>query len=67
MSRKGSIPVTPSMSLFYVLHVPNLANNFLFVAQILLFFQDLVTGKMIGNGRMKDGLDFLVSQLKQPG
>ena len=67
MSRKGSIPVTPSISLLYVLHVPNLANNCLFVAQILLFFQDLVTGKMIGNGRMKDGLYFLVSQLKQPG
>jgi hypothetical protein len=66
---KGSVSVTPSMTLTSVLHVPNLAANLLSIARITIelncrvifysyycFFQDLATGKMIGSGSLKDGL-----------
>jgi hypothetical protein len=66
---KGSISVTPSMTLASILQVPNLATNLLSIARIAIelncrvifysyycFFQDLTTGKMIGSGSLKDGL-----------
>ena len=75
VSSKGSVSVTPAMTLSSVLHVPDLAANFLSIARITLelncrvifysyyfFFQDLVTGRMIGSGLLKDGLYYLDSQ-----
>jgi hypothetical protein len=75
ISSKGSVSVTPSMTLTSVLHVPNLAVNLLSIAHITIelnchvifysyycFFQDLATGKMIGSGSLKDGLYYLDSQ-----
>jgi len=71
VSSKGSI----FMTLASVLHVPNLTANLLSIACITIelnccvifysyycFFQDLATGKMIGNGTLKDGLYYLDSQ-----
>jgi hypothetical protein len=75
VSDKGSVFVTPFMTLTFVLHVPNLAANLLSIARITIelnccvifysyycFFQDLATGKMIGSGSLKDGLYYLDSQ-----
>lgn len=75
VSGKGSIPVTPSMSLSSVLHVPNLSTNLLSVSSLTkhlncsvtffpdhCVFQDLVTKKMIGSGRERAGLYLLDSQ-----
>jgi len=80
MSGKGSIPVIASMSLSSVLYVRNLENNLLSIARITIdlncrrifyshycCFLDLVTGKMIGSGSLKDGLYFLDLRVKQPG
>lgn len=80
VSSKGSILVTTSMSLSSLLNVPNLANNLLSIAWITAdlncqvifyssyyFVQDVVTGKMIGNSSLKEGLYFLGSHLKQTG
>jgi hypothetical protein len=65
---KGSIFVSPSMSLSYVLHIPDFAANLLSIARITCelncrvifyfdycFFQDLVTGRIIGSGSLRDG------------
>jgi hypothetical protein len=62
------------MTLVSILHVPNLAGNLLSIVRITIelncrvifysyycFFQNLVTGKMIGSGSMKDGLYYLDS------
>jgi hypothetical protein len=72
---KGSVLVTPSMTLTSVLHVPNLVANLLSIARIIIelncrvifysyycFFQDLAMGKMIGSGSLKDDLYYLDSQ-----
>jgi hypothetical protein len=74
-SGKGSISVTPSMTLASVLHVPKLAANLLSITRITIelncrvisysyycFFQDLATGKMIGSGSLKDALYYLDTQ-----
>jgi hypothetical protein len=63
------------MTLSSVLHVPDLTANLLSIAHITLelncrvifysyycLFQDLVTGRMIGSGSLKDGLYHLDSQ-----
>jgi hypothetical protein len=69
VSGKGSVSVTPSMTLSYLLHVLDLAANLLSIARSTLelncqanfysyycFFQDLVTRKMIGSGSLKNGM-----------
>jgi hypothetical protein len=74
VSGKGSIPVTPFMSFTSVLNVPYLAHNLLSMARItadlncrviflfsLLVLQNLVIGKMIDSGSLKDGLYMLDS------
>jgi len=77
---KRSISVTPSMTLSFVLHVPDFAANLLSIACITYelncrvifyshycFFQDLVTGRMIGSGSLRDGLYYLDFQPKTQG
>jgi hypothetical protein len=68
------------MTLSSILHVPNLAANLLSIARITIelncraifysyycFFQDLITGKMIGSGSLKDGMYYLDSQPNTQG
>jgi hypothetical protein len=72
VSGVGSLPLTSSMSLSTILHVPHLSGKLLSISQItkelkcsLTFFdtycvfQDLLTGTMIGLGREQDGLYYL--------
>jgi transposase InsO family protein len=78
VSGKGSISVSPSMSLSSVLHIPDFAANLLSIARITrelncraifysdyCFFQDLVTGRIIGSGSLRDGLYYLDAQPTQ--
>jgi len=80
MSSKISIYVTPSMTLSFVLHVPDFAANLLSIARITLelncqvifyshycFFHGLVTERMIGGGSLRDGLYYLDSQPSTQG
>ncbi|KAH9657194.1 retrovirus-related pol polyprotein from transposon RE1 [Citrus sinensis] len=66
---KGSIPISTNLVLTYVLHVPNLSCNLLFISKITkdlhciakfspsyLEFQDMCSGKKIGSAREVDGL-----------
>jgi hypothetical protein len=72
VSGVGSLPLTSSMSLSTVLHVPHLSGKLLSISQITkelkcsvtffdthCVFQDLLTGTMIGLGRERDGLYYL--------
>ncbi|TYJ42780.1 hypothetical protein E1A91_A03G110600v1, partial [Gossypium mustelinum] len=68
VTRLGSVNYTPNIKLSSVLHVPRFPVNLLSVSAITntlnckieffpnhYVFQDLQTGKMIGNGRLHDG------------
>jgi hypothetical protein len=72
VSGVGSPPLTSSMSLSTVLHVPHLSGKLLSISQITkelkcsitffdthCVFQDFLTGTMIGLGRERDGLYYL--------
>jgi hypothetical protein len=72
VSGVGSLPLTSSISLSTVLHVPHLSGKLLSISQITkelkcsvtffdthCVFQDLLTGTMIGLGRERDGLYYL--------
>lgn len=77
MSDKGYIYVSPSMLLSFVLHIPDFAANLLSIACItrelncrvisimITFFQDLVTGRVIGNGSLRDSRFYLDCQPTQ--
>ena len=68
----GSIPLSSSLSLSSVLHVPSLSNNLMSISQITkhlnccaiffsthCLFQDILTKKLIGLGRERGGLYYL--------
>ncbi|KAL5804478.1 hypothetical protein ACOSQ3_031278 [Xanthoceras sorbifolium] len=70
----GSIPLTPSLNLSSVLHVPTLSNNLLSISQITkslncvvtfwpshCVFQDITTKETIGIGREKGGLYYFTA------
>jgi hypothetical protein len=72
---QGTIPLNPVFTLKRVLHVPNLTANLLSIRKLIkdincsvtffldhCIFQDLATGKMIGQARVKDGLYMLGMQ-----
>jgi hypothetical protein len=72
MSGVGSLPLTSSMSLSTILHVPHLFGKLLSISQITkelrcsvtffdthCVFQDLLMGTMIGFGRDRDDLYYL--------
>ncbi|GAV89532.1 hypothetical protein CFOL_v3_32946 [Cephalotus follicularis] len=76
VSGKGFVYCTPTISLSSVLQVPNLCVNLLSIYRITLdlnccetffsthcVFQELGTGRMIGFGRVQDGLYYLDSGL----
>ncbi|PSS35748.1 Endonuclease [Actinidia chinensis var. chinensis] len=78
VSGKGLVRVTPLLSLSSVLHVPNFTTNLLSIGRITrdkncsvtfflshCVFQDLITGRTIGNGREENGLYLLESQDQQ--
>ena len=73
---KGSIKLSDNLILKSVLHVPNLSCNLLSVSKLsqdsncsVVFyptkceFQDMVTEKMIGSARMRDGLYYFEDTL----
>lgn len=75
VSGEGNIPITSSMSLSMVLHLPNLSCNLLSICQITkalkycvtffvihCVFQDLRTEKTIGHGKERGGLYYLELQ-----
>jgi hypothetical protein len=79
MSSKSSISVTPYMTLSYVLHVLDFASSLLSIVHITYelnchvifyshycFFQDLLTGRMIGSGGLRDGFIGLYHLDSQP-
>ena len=68
---QGSVQISKSIKLNFVLHVPNLSYNLLYIRKITkdlnclvkftptgCYFQDQL-GKMIGHGKLKDGLYYL--------
>lgn len=72
---KGSIIISPSLTLLNVLHVPKISCNLISVSRIIhdckciatitfagFEFQDPCSGKMIGNAKEVDGLYHLVSE-----
>lgn len=75
VSGKGFTYVTPYMTLSSILHVPDFAYllhilpmscivESFFILITVFFFQDLVTGRMMDRGSLRDGLYYLDSQLK---
>jgi hypothetical protein len=69
---QGTIPLNPVFTLQRVLHVPNLTANLLSIRKLIkdincsvtffldhCIFQDLATGRTIGQARVKDGLYML--------
>lgn len=75
VSGEGRVPITSSMSLSTVLHVPNLSCNLLSISQITkalkckvtfyethCVFQDLLTGATLGLGKERGGLYYLELQ-----
>ncbi|KAI5427181.1 hypothetical protein KIW84_032559 [Lathyrus oleraceus] len=69
---KGSVVLSPMLTLKNVLHVPNLSCNLMFVSKLAqdincqtnffrshCIFQDLNSGKMIGNAKENGGLYYL--------
>ncbi|KAE8731219.1 Detected protein of unknown function [Hibiscus syriacus] len=74
-ARKGSIIISPSLTLLNVLHVPKLSCNLISVNRIIhdckciatitfagFEFQDPCSGKMIGDAKEVDGLYHLVTK-----
>ena len=66
---KGTVQISPSLVLKFVLHVPNLTYNLLSIGKLTqdlqcltiftssgCIFQDHVMGKVIGLSKLKDGL-----------
>ena len=75
---KGSISVAPRLTLNFVLHVPELSCNLLYISKLtkslnhVIFypnciFQDLTMGKRIGSAKEKEGLYYLDFKTKENG
>ena len=75
ISGKGNVLVTPNITLSSVLHVPNTSYNLLSISKLRKFqncfvtflpthcvFQDLITGKVIGSAKEREGLYYLVTE-----
>ncbi|XP_073104383.1 uncharacterized protein [Elaeis guineensis] len=77
VSRKGSIDCTPNLRLSSVLHVPSFPTNLLSISSVTrdlncsvtfwpshYLFQEQRTGKILGGGRMHNGLYYLSTDEK---
>ena len=75
---KGSISVAPRLTLNFVLHVPELSCNLLYISKLtkslnhVIFypnciFQDLTMGKRIDSAKEKEGLYYLDFKTKENG
>ena len=75
---KGSVSISPSLPLNPILHVPKIACNLLSISKVTkslnccvtsypthCIFQDLATGKKIGNAEEREGLYYLTPEAKK--
>ncbi|KAJ4723440.1 Retrovirus-related Pol polyprotein from transposon TNT 1-94 [Melia azedarach] len=77
-SGKGSVSITPSIALDCALHVPNLSCNLMSISKLTrsfnccakfypthCAFQDLITGKTIGNAEERNRLYYINPKVKE--